>query len=186
MAQVRVRVEGNGFKVDRKYDLLPELRPAWPSVLRTRTQVLATGSAASMDGSLAEGLMPGSVRARMLVSALPPIPFGAALKGALDYPYVGCAEQTTSKGYAALELDADAQRFGVAGLTPEQRRARMDGAFGRLASMQLGNGHFSMWGNDDNADPQLTPYIVDFLLDARQAGFAVPDGVLQKTLQRTQ
>ncbi|WP_347247212.1 alpha-2-macroglobulin [Thermomonas sp.] len=182
VAQVRVRVEGNGFKVDRKYDL--PVRPAWPSVLRTRTQVLATGSAASMDGSLAEGLMPGSVRARMLVSALPPIPFGAALKGALDYPY-GCAEQTTSKGYAALELDADtAQRFGVTGLTPEQRRARMDGAFGRLASMQLGNGHFSMWGNDDNADPQLTPYIVDFLLDARQAGFAVPDGVLQKALQR--
>lgn len=73
----------------------------------------------------------------------------------------------------------------VTGLTPEQRRARMDGAFGRLASMQLGNGHFSMWGNDDNADPQLTPYIVDFLLDARQAGFAVPDdGVLQKALQR--
>ena len=27
-------------------------------------------------------------------------------------------------------------------------------------------------------------YIVDFLLDARQAGFAVPDAVLQKALQR--
>ena len=181
VAQVRVRVEGNGFKVDRHYDL--PVRPAWPSVLRSRAQVLGA-SAASMDVSLADGLMPGSVRARMLVSALPPIPFGAALKGALDYPY-GCAEQTTSKGYAALALDADtAQRFGVTGLTPEQRRARMDGAFGRLASMQLGNGHFSMWGSDDNADPQLTPYIVEFLLDARQAGFAVPDSVLQKALQR--
>lgn len=182
VAQVRVRVDGNGFKVDRKYDL--PVRAAWPSVLRSRTQVLAAGEAATMDAGLAEGLMPGSVRARMLVSALPPIPFGAALKGALDYPY-GCAEQTTSKGYAALELDAEtAKRFGVAGLDAAQRRARMEGAFGRLASMQAGNGHFSMWGGDGYTDPLLTPYIAEFLLDARQAGFAVPEAMLQKALQR--
>ncbi|QNN46891.1 alpha-2-macroglobulin family protein [Thermomonas brevis] len=182
VAQVRVRVDGNGFKVDRKYDL--PVRAAWPSVLRSRTQVLGAGEAASMDAGIADGLMPGSVRARMLVSALPPIPFGAALKGALDYPY-GCAEQTTSKGYAALELDADtAQRFGVAGLDAAKRRARMEGAFGRLASMQVGSGHFSMWGDDGYVDPLLTPYIAEFLLDARQAGFVVPDTVLQKALQR--
>lgn len=182
VAQVRVRVDGNGAKVDRKYDL--PVRPAWPSVLRSRSEVLAAGEAVRMDATLADGLMPGSVRARMLVSALPPLPFGAALKGALDYPY-GCAEQTTSKGYAALELDVDtAQRFGVQGLDAGKRRARMEGAFGRLASMQVGSGHFSMWGDDDNVDPLLTPYIVEFLLDARQAGFAVPDAMLQKALQR--
>lgn len=182
VAQVRVRVDGNGFKVDRRYDL--PVRAGWPAVLRSRTQVLGAGEAASMDAGIADGLMPGSVRARMLVSALPPIPFGAALKGALDYPY-GCAEQTTSKGYAALLLDAQAaQRFGVAGLDAAKRRGRMDGAFGRLASMQVGSGHFSMWGDDGYVDPLLTPYIADFLLDARQVGFVVPDAVLQKALQR--
>ena len=35
-AQVRVRVEGNGYKVDRRYDV--PVRPAWPSVMRARTQ----------------------------------------------------------------------------------------------------------------------------------------------------
>src|SRR5690606_9112575 len=182
VAQVRVRVDGNGFKVDRKYDL--PVRPAWPSVLRSRTQVLGEGGAVSLDAGFAEGLMAGSVNARMLVSAVPPLPLAAALKGALDYPY-GCAEQTTSKGYAALELDADtARRFGIEGLDAAKRRARMEGAFGRLASMQAASGHFSMWGGDDNVDPALTPYVVEFLLDAREAGFAVPDAVLQKALQR--
>ena len=182
VAQVRVRVAGNGYTSDRQYDL--PVRPAWPSVLRSRSMMLAAGSAASMDAGLAEGLMPGSVRARMLVSALPPIPFGASLKGALDYPY-GCAEQTTSKGFAALLLDADTgQRFGVTGLDAGKRRVRMEGAFGRLASMQVANGHFSMWGDDGHVDPLLTPYIVEFLLDARQAGFAIPEPVLQKALQR--
>src|SRR5690606_4201597 len=182
VAQVRVRVDGNGFKVDRKYDL--PVRPAWPAVVRSRTQVLGEGGAVSLDAGFAEGLMAGSVNARMLVSAVPPLPLAAALKGALDYPY-GCAEQTTSKGYAALELDADtARRFGIEGLDAAKRRARMEGAFGRLASMQAASGHFSMWGGDDNVDPALTPYVVEFLLDAREAGFAVPDAVLQKALQR--
>ena len=182
VAQVRVRVDGNGAKVDRKYDL--PVRPAWPSVLRSRTQVLGEGAAATMGADFAEGLMPGSVSAQMLVSAVPPLPIAAALKGALDYPY-GCAEQTTSKGYAALELDAaTAKQFGVAGLDAAKRRARMEGAFGRLASMQVSSGHFSMWGDDDYVDPALTPYIVEFLLDAREGGFAIPDTVLQKALQR--
>lgn len=181
-AQVRVRVEGNGFKVDRRYDV--PVRAGWPAVLRSRTQVLDSLVPVEMGAGFADGLMPGSVTARMTVSALPPIPFASALKGALEYPY-GCAEQTTSKGYAALELDdATAKLLGIDGLEVKKRRERMEGAFGRLASMQVANGHFSMWGNDDYINPGLTPYIAEFLLDAREGGFAVPDAVLQKALTR--
>ncbi|MET1161476.1 MAG: alpha-2-macroglobulin, partial [Pseudoxanthomonas sp.] len=39
-AQVRVRVDGGGFKVDRKYDV--PVRAGWPSVLRSQTRVLDT------------------------------------------------------------------------------------------------------------------------------------------------
>ena len=181
-AQVRVRVEGNGFKVDRRYDV--PVRAGWPAVLRSRTQVLDSLAPVEMGAGFADGLMRGSVTARMTVSALPPIPFVSALKGALEYPY-GCAEQTTSKGYAALELDdATAKMLGIDGLEARKRRERMEGAFGRLASMQVANGHFSMWGNDDYVNPGLTPYIAEFLLDAREGGFAVPETVLQKALTR--
>ena len=181
-AKVRVRVDGNGFKVDRRYDL--PVRAAWPGVLRARTQVLDTMAPVALDAALGNGLMPGSVVARMTVSAVPPIPFASALKGALDYPY-GCSEQTASKGYAALELDPTTVRMlGIEGVNADKRRAWVEGAFGRLASMQAGNGHFSMWGGDGDTQPLLTPYIAEFLLDARDGGFAVPDGVLQKALQR--
>jgi uncharacterized protein YfaS (alpha-2-macroglobulin family) len=181
-AQVRVRVDGGGFKVDRKYDL--PVRAAWPSVLRSQTRVLDPLAPIELGSSFAEGLMPSSVNVRMTVSALPPIPFASALKGLLEYPY-GCAEQTTSKGYAALELDdATAKLLGVPGLEAKKRRERMEGAFGRLASMQVSSGHFSMWGDDSYVSPGLTPYIVEFLLDAKEAGFAVPDNVLQKALSR--
>ena len=182
VAKVRVRVDGNGFKVDRRYDL--PVRAAWPQVLRAQTRTLDPLAPVTLDSGSASGLMAGSVNARMLVSALPPIPFASALQGALNYPY-GCAEQTTSKGYAALLLDeTTSTMLGADGLDAKARRERMEGAFGRLASMQVANGNFSMWGNDDYVNPALTPYIAEFLLDAKDAGFAVPDNVLQKALNR--
>jgi uncharacterized protein YfaS (alpha-2-macroglobulin family) len=182
VAKVRVRVDGNGFKVDRRYDL--PVRAAWPQVLRSQTRTLDPLAPVTLDSSFIDGLMSNSVSARMLVSALPPIPFASALQGALNYPY-GCAEQTTSKGYAALMLDqATSAMLGADGLDAKERRERMEGAFGRLASMQVANGNFSMWGNDDYINPALTPYIAEFLLDAKDAGFAVPENVLQKALDR--
>lgn len=39
-------------------------------------------------------------------------------------------------------------------------------------------------GDDGYVNPWLTPYITEFLLDAKDAGFAVPDNVLQKALNR--
>ncbi|MET0288617.1 MAG: alpha-2-macroglobulin, partial [Pseudoxanthomonas sp.] len=181
-AQVRVQVEGNGFKVDRRYDV--PVRAAWPSVLRAQTRVIDPLSTIELPASMADGLMASSVNARMVVSAIPAIPFAAAINGALEYPY-GCAEQTTSKGYAALQLDtATATALGIDGLDASKRRERMEGAFGRLASMQVANGNFSMWGDDGDVNPGLTPYIAEFLLDAKDGGFAVPDAVLQKALNR--
>lgn len=180
--QVRVRVDGAGYAVDRRHEL--PVRAPWAAVARAATRVLEAGAPLALDASLAEGLIPATVQARVRISALPPVPFASALQGLLDYPY-GCTEQTASKGYAALALDADtAAALGLPALPPPQRRERLEGAFGRLAAMQAASGHFSLWGGDDGADPLLTPYVAEFLLDAREAGFAVPEHVLQKALDR--
>lgn len=181
-ASVRVRVDGNGESVDRSYDL--PVRAAWPSVLRAQTRALDTLAPVTLDASFAEGLMPGSVQAQMSLSAFPPIPFAAALQGALHYPY-GCAEQTASRGYAALMLDeATVAMLGIDDVDAGLRQRTVEAAFGRLASMQASNGHFSMWGSSGPTSPMLTPYIAEFLLDAREAGFAVPEAVLQSALER--
>jgi uncharacterized protein YfaS (alpha-2-macroglobulin family) len=180
-AQVRVRVEGNGYKVDRKYDL--PVRAGWPQAMRTRSEAVQAKGPIALDAAMAAGLIPDTVRARIVVGATPPIPFAAALENALRYPY-GCAEQTTSKAYAALVLDdATARLLGVPPLGDKERRMRMEGSFARLSAMQVASGHFSLWGEGDYVDPQLTPYITEFLLDAREAGFAVPEAMLQKALK---
>ncbi len=50
--------------------------------------------------------------------------------------------------------------------------------------MQIPNGNFSMWGGDSYVNEYITPYVVEFLEDARDAGFLVPDELLQKSLKR--
>jgi uncharacterized protein YfaS (alpha-2-macroglobulin family) len=172
----------DGYRVERHFEVA--VRPAWPAIVRSRMLALDTLAPVTLDTGDAVGMMTDSVNARMTLTALPPLPFASALQHLLDYPY-GCIEQTTSKGYASLLLDKDtARKLGVVGLDDVARKQRMEGAFGRIASMQIPSGHFSFWGGDSEAVPQMTPYVVEFLLDARDAGFAVPDSVLQKALER--
>jgi uncharacterized protein YfaS (alpha-2-macroglobulin family) len=178
---LKLKVEGGGHAVNREFDV--PVRPAWGSTVRSRAQSLAPGASIGLGTELAAGLMPGTVTARLTVGAQPPIPFARALDDLLEYPY-GCVEQTTTRGYAALLLDDEgARRMGFPGLDADSRRQRLEATFSRLAALQAPNGHFSMWGGSDT-QPILTPYIAEFLLGAREAGFAVPETLLQKSLER--
>ena len=182
VGRIRVEASGGDIRVDRTFELA--VRPAWPQVRRSIPTTLEKIEPVVLGRAAIEGLLPPSVTARLTVSSLPPLPFASALKDLLKYPY-GCAEQTTSKGFGALLLDErTAANLHVEGLDAATRKQRVDGAIGRVASMQVASGHFSMWGGDSSVNEMLTPYIVEFLLDAREEGFLVPDGVLQKALQR--
>ena len=182
IGKIKLKVSGGGFEVNRNFEI--PVRAAWGSVARSRLQTLAPGESLALGTDIADGLFPDTVVARVNVSALPPIPFATVLSDILEYPY-GCAEQTTTRGYAALLLDdATAARLGIKGINAEERRNRLEGTFSRLTALQTSSGHFSLWGGDSEAYPILTPYITEFLLDARDAGFAVPETTLQKALQR--
>ena len=160
------------------------MRAAWPAVLRSSPRALEKLEPVVIGNDAIDGLLADSIAARLTVSSLPPLPFATALKDLLKYPY-GCIEQTTSKGFGALLLDEKtAENLHVEGLAPDQRKARVEGAIGRIASMQIPSGHFSMWGGDSYVNEFLTPYVVEFLEDARDDGFAVPDDMLQKALKR--
>ncbi len=182
VASVDIHAALNDYQVDRHFEFA--VRPAWPQQVSTTPLVLEGGKAQHLGASSTAGLIPATVRARLTLSTLPPLPYAAALRGALNYPY-GCIEQTTSKGYAALILDGQtAKALGATVLGDAARKAVIEGALGRIASFQASNGHFSFWGGASPVETFATPYVVDFMLDARDAGFVVPQDVLQKALQR--
>ncbi len=187
VGKIRVSAEsadklGAPIRIQREFEMV--VRAAWPSVMRSTPQSLDTLAPITLGASSLDGLIDDSVTARLTLSSLPPLPFSAALADLLKYPY-GCVEQTTSKGFAALLLDQKtADTLHVAGLDDGARKQRIETAIGRIASMQIGSGHFSMWGGESSVNTFITPYVVEFLLDARDEGFVVPDAMLQKALQR--
>ncbi len=54
----------------------------------------------------------------------------------------------------------------------------------RLLGMQRYNGSFGLWGSDSDEEYWLTAYVTDFLLRAREQGFAVPPEALEKANER--
>ncbi|HSM99937.1 MAG TPA: alpha-2-macroglobulin [Rudaea sp.] len=181
VGKIDVTASGGGINIDRHFEL--PVRAAWPAVLRSSARSLDKLAPITLGADALDGLLPDSVTARLTVSSLPPLPFASALAGLLQYPY-GCIEQTTSKAWGNLLLDEKtADNLHVAGITPDQRKQRIDAAIGRIASMQIPSGLFSMWGGDSYVPTFLTPYVVDFLESAREEGFVVPDDTLQKALK---
>ncbi|AGG87358.1 alpha-2-macroglobulin family protein [Rhodanobacter denitrificans] len=182
VAAVDIHAELNDYQVDRHFEFA--VRPAWPETVSTTPMALEAGKPERFGAAAVAGLLPATVNARITLSTLPPLPYAAALRDMLRYPY-GCIEQTTSKGYAALILDGQtAKALGAQVMSDAVRKAAVDGALSRIASFQASNGHFSFWGGSSPIQTFTTPYVVDFMLDARDAGFAVPQDVLQKSLQR--
>ncbi|MHB1272311.1 MAG: alpha-2-macroglobulin family protein [Rhodanobacter sp.] len=182
VAKLDIHAELNDYSVNRHFEFA--VRPAWPEQLTTVPMAIEGGQPVHLDAAVMKGLLPATVRTQLTLSTLPPLPYNSALRHLLEYPY-GCIEQTTSKGYAALILDgATATALGVPAMSDNVRKAAVDSALARIASFQASNGHFSFWGGSSPIETFMTPYVVDFMLDARDAGFAVPQDVLQKSLQR--
>ncbi len=181
-AAIVARISGPGVALERRFPTV--VRPAWPAVARSVASVQEVPAPLSFDRALLDGLYPESVSARLTLSTLPPLPFAAAGAALLDYPY-GCVEQTTSKAWALVLLDATrSERLGLPPPVDRERAGRFDGAMARLAAMQADNGHFAMWPGSEWIATQLTPYVVDLLLGARDAGFAVPEPMLERALAR--
>ncbi|MHA6206275.1 alpha-2-macroglobulin family protein [Dyella soli] len=182
VAKVDIHAELNDYKVDRHFEFA--VRSAWPEVVSTVPMAIEDGKPARLDPGAMGGLVPATVRNRLTLSLLPPLPYSAALHDLFLYPY-GCIEQTTSKGYAAFYMDEKTARtLGTTGLGEATRKAAVESSLARIASFQASNGHFSFWGGTSPIETFMTPYVVDFMLDTRDAGFAVPQEVLQKALQR--
>jgi uncharacterized protein YfaS (alpha-2-macroglobulin family) len=180
LAPIKLTVSAGNIRVVREAAL--QVQPATPIVRETRRLRIDPGASTKLDASLIEPLWPGSALTSLSISATPPIDVRSAVQGLLMYPY-GCLEQTTSSAYPLVFIDEDgAKAFGMKPLPREERASRLDTAFGRLAGMQKSSGGFGLWSSSDSYEGWLSAYVTGFLQDAKQAGFAVPEGMQQRSM----
>lgn len=182
IGKFRLVASGAGVALNRDWEIA--VRSPFAPERRNRVEQLNGPGQVSLSVS-SDGWLPASLRSRVSASTHVPLPVARLIGDLMDYPY-GCIEQTASRGYPYLLLDeAGSKALGLASLDADKRRQNVQFAIDRIASMQLDSGHFSFWpGSNDYSDPLVTPYVVEFLQDAGNAGFAVPARVLQKSLER--
>ncbi len=174
-----VRVSGpDGIEVRRQL-ALSVTAPA-TGIRRSTVSALAPGQSLTVSKDLFHDLIPSSARLSLTVG--PTAAFDVAgLLGELDrYPY-GCAEQTTSRALPLLYLSDLARGLGMA--EAAEIKARIAKAIDRLGDMQDSSGAFGIWGPGDG-DLWLTAYVTDFLMRAKEQGFAVRAETLSQALDR--
>ncbi|MGI4737098.1 MAG: alpha-2-macroglobulin family protein [Janthinobacterium lividum] len=164
------------------------IRPAAPLEKRTGSGEVVAGSPAALD--LRTDFLPTSLRSKLLVSRSPLTQFSKDLDYLLEYPY-GCLEQTVSAAFPQLyfgDLAATLQQK-TGGRAPAQRynpNYHVQEAIRKIEAMQLYNGSLSYWPGGDYDNWWATTYAAHFLLEAKQAGFAVNQNLLDKVLRYLQ
>ncbi len=113
------------------------------------------------------------------VSALPPINLSRHLDYLIQYPH-GCVEQTTSTIFPQLYVDL------ITPLTQKQKddiSKYVTAAIGKLRGFQHSSGGFAYWRGSNDINPWCSSYAGHFLLEAKNKGYAIPDGLIDRWVQ---
>ena len=103
------------------------------------------------------------------------------LRYLFDYPY-GCLEQRSSKVMPLLVLGDFATRFHLAMLDNGDERATIQTYLDHIGDFQnKSDGGLDYWPSDrGRSDPWLTAFVLEIVIKAKMAGYAVNDSVYTK------
>jgi uncharacterized protein YfaS (alpha-2-macroglobulin family) len=177
VASVGLKVTGpGGFSVARAWPI--ESRAPQLDVARDDIAPLAPNKSFTANKGLVADLYPGTTNVSLTVSAAHGYNNIPGLLKWLDkYPY-GCIEQTTSRAMPLLVFNDLADLAGL----PRDRalRDREQQAVDAVLDMQNYAGNFGMWAPGNDADPWISVFALDFLNQAKQKGYVVPNDALKR------
>jgi hypothetical protein len=167
------------FKLARQFQIKP---PQW-IVRHSSAGELPPGGKICLDKPVF--ISPNQLNASVELSKNPFSVFLPALENLIQYPY-GCLEQTISAAFPLVYLPSewlDKRGISQVGKPNEkwQKNAFLGDAIRKIESMQQSNGGFSYWPGWGSHD-YYSVYATHFLLECRQAGFAVEPTVIKKAL----
>jgi len=177
VANVTLRLSGpGGFNVMHSWGI--EVRAPQLDIARDDTVPFAAGASFTANKGLVADIVPGTQTVALTVSAAHGFANVAGLLKWLDkYPY-GCIEQTTSRAMPLLVFNDMAD---LAGLPRDKAlRDREQAAVDAVLDMQNPGGNFGMWGPGSDAEPFISVYAVDFMMQAKDKGYIVPNDGLRR------
>ena len=176
-AVVKIRTHAFGEKLESVTELA--VRPISPFVTETVDGFVDAGKPITQD--IPDIFMPVNRRGHIVLSPFPVANFAKELKNLVGYPH-GCLEQTTSKAFPQIYLRDIALVLDPSIIDKGSPSYFVNEAINKITGMQMSNGSFSYWPGEDYSNEWSTVYATHFLVEAKKAGYAVADGVLNPAL----
>lgn len=150
--------------------------------LQRRVQRVALKPGVTDLAPLLSGWEEGSAVSSLWVSANPYADVFDHLRFLVRYPY-GCIEQTTSTSRPLLYVGDTLRRLDPSAVGGGGVDAKLAAGLRRILSMQTAAGGFSYWPGGRQPNAWGTAYATHFLIEAVEAGHAVPSESLEAALK---
>ncbi|HEY4199174.1 MAG TPA: alpha-2-macroglobulin family protein [Devosiaceae bacterium] len=138
------------------------------------------GATVKFDEHFFDDLVPHSSSLTLAVGPIARLGVPELLLALDRYPY-GCAEQVTSRALPLLYLNEVASMVGIGDDAALDKRIK--DAIADLLGKQTTSGGFGLWSaSDDTTDLWLDAYVTDFLLRAKDKGYAIQPEALTMAL----
>ncbi|MBZ0265019.1 alpha-2-macroglobulin family protein [bacterium] len=153
------------------------VRPPFQPKSKTLSGTIEAGKKATV--SLPGGWLDGAASGKMYLTSLPTAKYSAGLEYLLSYPY-GCLEQTVSKAFPLLYFDELAEAVFAVMSEESASEYYISEAINKILAMQQNDGSFSFWHGNSTTNSWASIYALHFLAEARDIGFDVPEGKLNR------
>ena len=184
IATFNLSTSGNGEEIQHAPIRLP-LRSAAPPVTKTGFGIVREGE--PDDFIFPSNFREDSSEFMLTISPLPTLRFANGLRYLIQYPH-GCLEQTTSRVFPLLYLSDLAKIVEPSLAEDDKIDEYIMAGITKLEDMLQPNHHFEYWQGRSNVNNWSSIYAAHFLVEARKAGYQVPNFMYNKMLEglRTQ
>ena len=172
VAKIRILAQSGSEKT--AYDVELDIRNPNPYVTNVSSAVIEPGKSWSFNYSPIG--IAGSNSGTIELSSIPPLNLKKRLSYLMQYPH-GCVEQTTSAVFPQLFLNK------ISALTEQQKaqtEKNVKAGINRLRGFQTTDGGLAYWPGESTADEWGTNYAGHFLVEAQNAGYTIPVGMLDE------
>lgn len=170
----KVKVTARAGNLSAVYDVALNIIPRNPEITIVTDQVVDAGG--SWETRYTPVGMAGLSSGTVEISTLPPLNIEQRLGYLIRYPH-GCIEQTTSAVFAQLFIN---KLTTLPDSQLEKVRQNIVAGIARMRAFQVESGGFAYWPGGNYANNWGTNYAGHFLIEARKAGYAVPENVLNE------
>jgi uncharacterized protein YfaS (alpha-2-macroglobulin family) len=172
-----LKASGNGEKTQATTNV--PVRPASPVITKTQSHVISDGK--PLDVTLPGEFIKDTDKVKIVISSFPEVKFTKSLQYLLEYPH-GCLEQTTSSVFPLLYFNNLAKAAEPELFEANSASYFIDEGISKIISMQQDYGAFSYWPQTYYINHWTSVYAAHFLVEARKAGYQVPDSVYNNVI----